>query len=69
MELFPKGQLDVYLKAKKISKLSSVPFHPHVGLSCESGVPLLESYPESSEGKAFCELAKKVKTYLEKSVT
>ena len=64
MELFPKGQLDVYLKAKKISKLTSIPFHPHVGLSCEAGVPLLESYPESKEGEAFLELAQKTQDFL-----
>ena len=66
MELFPKGQLDVYLKAKKISLLTSIPFHPHVGLSCESGVPLLESYPDSKEGQAFLGLAEKVKGFLTK---
>lgn len=63
-ELFPKGQLDVFLKAKKIPKLTSIPFHPHIGLSCESGVPLMESYPESKEGEAFSELALKIKRFL-----
>ena len=62
--LFPPGQLDVYLKEKQIKKLVSIPFHPHVGVSCESGVPLLESYPESEEGKAFTSLAKTVKESL-----
>lgn len=66
INLFPKGQIDVYLKEKHIDKLSSIPFHPHVGLSCEAGVPLLESHPDSEEGKAVLSLAKKVKSYLEK---
>lgn len=65
-DLFPRGQIDVYLKEKKIEKLVMIPFHPHVGVSCEAGVPLLESYPDSEEGKAIFSLAKKVKNYLEK---
>ena len=47
-----------------MEKLTAVPFHPHVGLSCEAGVPLLESYPDSEEGKAIVCLAEKVKKYL-----
>ena len=64
VDLFPRGQIDIYLKEKKVEKLVAVPFHPHVGLSCEAGVPLLESYPDSEEGKAITRLAEKVKKYL-----
>lgn len=64
VDLFPRGQIDIYLKEKKVEKLTAIPFHPHVGLSCEAGVPLLESYPDSEEGKAITSLAEKVKTYL-----
>ena len=64
VDLFPKGQLDTYLKANKIKKLASVPFHPDVGLSCESGVPFLESYPDSEEGLAFLELAETIQSEL-----
>ena len=64
IDLFPRGQIDVYLKEKKVNKLAAVPFHPHVGLSCEAGVPILESYPDSEEGKAISLLAEKVKKYL-----
>ena len=63
-DLFPRGQIDIYLKEKKIKKLAMIPFHPHVGLSCEAGVPLLESYPDSVEGKAIFSLGEEVKTYL-----
>ncbi len=66
IDLFPRGQIDLYLKEKKIEKLVEIPFHTHVGLSCESGVPLLESYPDSAEGEAILSLAKKVKKYLMK---
>ncbi len=64
IDLFPKGQLDTYLKANKIKKLTSIPFHPDVGLSCESGVPFLESYPDSEEGLAFFKLAEVVQSEL-----
>ena len=57
IHLFPKGQLDIYLKTHNIKKLAEIPFHPHVGLSCESGVPFLESEPESEEGVQFFKLA------------
>ena len=64
IDLFPKGQLDTYLKMNKIKKLTSIPFHPDVGLSCESGVPFLESYPDSEEGLAFLKLAEAVQSTL-----
>ena len=57
VSLFPKGQLDAYLKANNIKKIVSVPFHPDMGLSCESGIPFMESYPDSEEGLAFLKLA------------
>ena len=64
IDMFPRGQIDIYLKEKKVEKLAVIPFHPHVGLSCEAGVPLLESHPNSEEGKAILSLAEKVKNYL-----
>ncbi|MCZ0932446.1 MAG: Mrp/NBP35 family ATP-binding protein [Oligoflexia bacterium] len=64
VDMFPRGQIDIYLKEKKVDKLAVIPFHPHVGLSCEAGVPLLESQPDSEEGKAISLLAEKVKKYL-----
>ena len=60
VDLFPRGQLDTYLKVNNIKKLGTVPFHPDVGLSCESGVPFLESYPDSEESQAFLKIATKV---------
>ena len=60
-ELFPKGHIDLYLKEKKIKKLAEIPFDTHIGLSCEAGVPFLESQPNSNAGKAFFSLADQVK--------
>lgn len=43
MPLFPRGDLDQFLKMKSLTKLAVLPFDPLVGQSCESGVPYLES--------------------------
>ena len=67
VSLFPKGQLDIYLKEKKVEKLAEIPFDPSVGLSCEAGVPFLESQPESKAGQSFLELGKKVQSQLLKA--
>ena len=58
--LFPRGNLDVYLKENKIKKLIQVPFYPDVGVCAESGVPLVESHGDSEEGKVFLNLAQEV---------
>lgn len=55
--LFPKGQLDTYLKANSVKKLVSIPFYTSLGLSCEAGVPFLESYGEEEEAQVFLQLA------------
>ena len=64
VDLFPKGQLDNYLKINKINKLASIPFDVDVGLSCEAGVPFMESAGEGENSpparRAFLELAQKV---------
>ena len=61
INLFPKGHIDIYLKEKKIKKLAEIPFDSHIGLSCEAGVPFLESQPDSSAGQAFFSFAEQVK--------
>ncbi|MDE0151067.1 MAG: Mrp/NBP35 family ATP-binding protein [Bdellovibrionales bacterium] len=67
IQLFPKGQLDSYLKENGIEKLAEVPFHPDIGLFSESGVPLMEQGLE--EGKCFAELAQKIHLKLKKPAT
>jgi len=61
MQLFPKGELDSYLKTKNITKLVEVPFNSNVSLGSEAGIPIVESYADSVESKAFAELASKMK--------
>lgn len=64
IQLFPKGDLDKYLREKNIPKLAEIPFHPHVGLSGEAGVPVVESNPGSHESQAFAALAQQIREIL-----
>ena len=67
VQLFPKGQLDSYLKEHGIEKLAQIPFHPDIGLFSESGIPLMEQ--DLEEGKCFAELAQKIHLKLKKPTT
>ncbi len=60
IQLFPPGDLNGYLDAKGLKKLATVPFHPHVALSSEAGLPIVESHPQSKESEAFLELAQNI---------
>jgi ATP-binding protein involved in chromosome partitioning len=68
MQLYPKGELDSYLGAKKIPKLGEIPFNPSVSLSCEAGIPIVEANPNGVEAKAFYEIADKIATKIFKEV-
>ncbi len=65
VDLFPKGQLDTYLKTQGITKIVSIPFHPNVGISGEAGVPIVESDPNCEESMAFFKLAEFVQSTLQ----
>ena len=65
IQLFPKGELDSYLEAKNLKKLSEIPFHPHVSMGSEAGVPIVESHSSSKEAQAFMKLAEEVRLILE----
>lgn len=60
LPLFPRGEMDAYLESRKIPKLARIPFHPHVGVSSEAGIPAVESQPDSPEAQAFFALADQV---------
>lgn len=60
IQLFPKGDLNSFLDAKKIPKLSEIPFNPMVGVATEAGMPIVVSNPASVEAKAFAALAERV---------
>jgi ATP-binding protein involved in chromosome partitioning len=60
IQLYPKGEMNSYLDAKKISKLAEIPFNPSVSLASEAGIPIVESHPTGVEAMAFKEIAKKL---------
>ena len=60
MQLFPKGELNSYLDAKKLPKLGEVPFNPSVSLGSEAGIPIVESNSEGTESLVFRDIAKKL---------
>ncbi len=61
IQLFPKGEIDSYLKSKNLLKLSEVPFNTNVSLGSESGIPIMESYSDSKEALAIKEIARKLR--------
>lgn len=63
--LFPQGELPSYLDHKKFDHLGRVPFNPSIGLACESGIPLIESYPDSRESDLFLKIAEKLTVQIE----
>ena len=56
VHLFPKGQIDSYLKVNQVRKLGQIPFYLDIGICSESGVPFVESQKES----VFKELAQDI---------
>lgn len=64
IQLFPKGELDSYLKSKNLPKLSEVSFNPSVGLASEAGIPVVESHSSSPEAQEFLKLADQIRTLL-----
>lgn len=64
IQLFPKGEMDSYLDAKRIPKLGEVPFNPSVSLAGEAGMPIVESNPNGVEAKVFMKVAEAIRTKL-----
>lgn len=60
IQLFPKGELDSYILAKKIPKLGDIPFNPSISLTCEAGIPIIEANPKGVEAQSFYNIAVKV---------
>lgn len=60
IQMFPKGELEIYLQRKKIQKLGEVPFNPSVSLSCEAGVPIVESHTKGLEAQIFIKMAEAI---------
>ncbi len=60
IQLFPKGNLDSYIKTKGLEKLGEIPFATGIGLSSEAGLPILISEPESAMSDLFKNIAQKI---------
>lgn len=65
IQMFPRGELSTYLAEKRVPLLGEVPFHPHVGLAAEAGIPIVESNPSSTEAEAFRKIAGEIRKTLE----
>jgi ATP-binding protein involved in chromosome partitioning len=57
VDLFPRGDLDAYLDARKIKKLGRIPFRPAIGVACEAGVPSFVAEPQAEEAEVFRRIA------------
>lgn len=60
MGLFPKGELDKYIKENEIEKLAEIPFTQNTSMGCEIGIPVVHSKPDSIEAKVFLDLAERI---------
>lgn len=60
IQLYPKGELNSYLDAKKLPKLAEIPFNPSVSLGSEAGIPIVESNSDGVEAQCFKQLAAKL---------
>ena len=64
VDLFPRGDLDTFLKTKNLKKLATIAFDPALGITTEAGIPLMESDEDSVVGKSFKSLAKEIASSL-----
>lgn len=60
IQLFPRGDLDVFLRANAIEKLAEIPFEPRIGIGAEAGIPSVETSPETLESLEFGKIAEKL---------
>jgi ATP-binding protein involved in chromosome partitioning len=58
--LFPKGELDSYLDAKRIVKMAELPFDPKVGLATEAGMPVVVSDSTGAMAELYKTVAAKL---------
>jgi ATP-binding protein involved in chromosome partitioning len=56
--IFGKGMVLGFAQAYDLNVLGSIPIEPEVSETSDTGVPVVESYPESASAKAFLNIAK-----------
>jgi len=64
--IFGKGRVLGFAQAYNLSVLGSIPIEPEVSETSDTGVPVVESYPESASAKAFLSIAKIISQELER---
>lgn len=60
IQLFPRGEIEIYAKSKDMPILGEIPFNPSVGLACEAGIPVVEAHPHGLEAQAFMKIADRI---------
>lgn len=60
IQLFPRGEIDIYAKSKDMPILGEIPFNPSVGLACEAGIPIVEANSQGAEAQAFMKIADRI---------
>ncbi len=58
IQLFPKGQADIFLKNKPDLKKFEIPFETELGMACETGIPLNQMNTGHSVSEIFNDIAK-----------
>lgn len=64
IQMFPKGELESFMASKSIPKLGEIPFNPSIGLSCEAGIPIVESNKTGAEAQEFFKIADRLREIL-----
>ncbi len=64
IQMFPKGELETYLKQKEIPKIGEIPFNPSVGMAAEAGIPIVESHSSGVEAQEFMRIANNIRELL-----
>lgn len=64
IQMFPKGELETYLKQKEIPKIGEIPFNPSVGMAAEAGIPVVESHSSGVEAQEFIAIANRIREIL-----
>ena len=62
--IFPKADLELYLKDKNIPILGEIPIDPLIAQGSDQGKPVVSEYPEHEVSKIYQEIASKVASSL-----
>ena len=66
IDLYPPGGAEKASKDFNIKLLGKIPFEQEVGQQGDQGLPFVLKYPDSESSKAFKEIVKNIRKFLEK---